>query len=124
MEPIFLLLVLVILAVAFTIASYIFKKGMLAFTSAGAWILASIHCFSQAILTWDIYFCLGFLFIGLTVACFFSPLAWRETTVGNDPTEEPDIRDLREEIEAFNRERGQYDFLRGNNKRSRRRSRW
>jgi len=117
-----LLFALLILALAFTISSYIFKKGVLAFAGAGAWIIASIHCFSVSIATWDTYFSLAFLFIALLLACIFSPLAWRETTADNETPEEPDVRDLREEMEAFSRERNQYAFLRG--KQPRRRTRW
>jgi len=115
--------ILVVLALTFTISSHIFKKGVLAFAGAGAWMIAAIQAFSMSLATWDIYFSLAFLFIGLTIACFFSPLAWRETASGNETSEDPDIADLRTEMEAFNRERNQYNFLR-NNKRSKRRTRW
>lgn len=121
-NPYMLLIALVLLSMGFTIASYIFKKGMLAFAGAGAWIVTAIYCFSRSTETWDIYFSLAFLFIGLTIACFFSPLAWRETTDKGETPEEPDIQDLREEIEAFNRERNQYVFL--HSKPSKRRARW
>jgi predicted membrane protein len=123
MEATFLLLVLVILAVAFTIASYIFKKGMLAFASTGSWIIAAIQSFSMSLATWDVSFSLAFLFIGLAIACVFSPLAWRETTVGNETPEDPDVADMRAEMETLNRERNQYAFLH-NNKRPRKRAKW
>jgi len=106
-----LLIALIILAMGFTITSYIFKKGVLAFAGAGAWMVTSIYCFSRSLETWDIYFSLAFLFIGLLLACAFSPLAWRETTPDNEMPEDPDARDMRKEIEAFNRERSQYSFL-------------
>ena len=103
--------ILVILALTFTISSHIFKKGMLAFAGAGAWMIATIQAFSMSLATWDVYFSLGFLFIGLLLACVFSPLAWRETTFAGDTTEEPDIRDMREEMEAWDKERNRYRFL-------------
>ena len=106
-----LLIALIILAMGFTITSYIFKKGVLAFAGAGSWMITAIYCFSRSLETWDIYFSLAFLFIGLLLACAFSPLAWRETTPAGEIPEDPDIRDLREEMEMWNRERNQYEFL-------------
>lgn len=122
-NPHMLLIALIVLALGFTITSYIFKKGMLAFAGAGSWLVASIYCFSKSAEAWDIYFSLAFLFIGLLLACTFSPLAWRETTPQGEVPEEPDIRDLREEMEAFNRERNQFAFLHSK-RQPRRRSRW
>lgn len=114
-----ILIALIILAMGFTITSYIFKKGMLAFAGAGAWMIAGVYCLTRSLETWDVYFSLFWLFTGLTIACAFSPLAWRETTPAGEITEEPDIRDMREEMETWNRERGQYNFL-YSGKRSRR----
>jgi len=122
-NPHMLLIALIVLAMGFTITSYIFKKGVLAFAGAGAWMITAIYCFSKSTETWDIYFSLAFLFIGLMLACFFSPLAWRETTVGKEIPEDPDIADLRDEMEAFNKERNQYAFLHSN-KQPRRKTRW
>ena len=120
-NPHMLLIALILLALGFTIVSYIFKKGVLSFAGAGPWMIASIYCFTKSAETWDIYFSLAFLFIGLLLACAFSPLAWRETTPAGETPEEPEIRELREEMAAFNRERGQYDFLYGGTSRPKRR---
>ena len=116
-----LLLTLIILSLAFTIAGQILKKGWLAFAGAGAWMITAIQSFSESLTTWDVYFNLGFLFIGLTLACAFSPLAWRETTSSNEMPEEPDVADIRAEIEAFKRERNQYAGLYENRQPKRRR---
>jgi len=113
---------LIVLALAFTITSYIFKRGMLAFAGAGAWIITAIYCFIESTEAWDVYFSLAFLFIGLTIACFFAPLAWKETTMSGDRTEDPDLAAMREEMETFNKERNQYSFL--HSKQPRRRRRW
>jgi len=118
-----LLISLIVLSLAFIISSHIFKKGVLAFAGAGGWMIATIQAFSMSAATWDVYFSLAFLFIGLTIACFFSPLAWRETAVDNEIPEDPDVADLRAEMEAFNRERNNYTSLHSN-KRPRRRTRW
>jgi len=115
--------ILVILALTFTISSHIFKKGMLAFAGAGAWMIATIQAFSMSLVTWDVYFSLAFLFIGLTIACFFSPLAWRETTMPGDRTEDPDVMAMREEMETFNKERNQFSFLHSK-RQPRRRGKW
>jgi len=115
--------ILVVLALTFTITSHIFKRGFLAFAGAGAWMIATIQAFSMSLVAWDVYFSLGFLFIGLVLVCIFSPLAWRETTIKGEPVEEPEIRDMREEMEALSRESNQYNFL--YKKRSgRKRTRW
>ena len=113
---------LIFLALVFTIASYVFKKGMLAFAGAGAWIITAIYCFIESTEAWDVYFSLAFLFIGLTIACFFSPLAWRETTIAGEITEDPHVAEMRADMAEFNRERNQYSFL--HSKRPRRRTRW
>lgn len=114
---------LIVLALTFTVSSHIFKRGVLAFAGSGAWMITSIHCFSMSTETWDVYFSLAFLFIGLTIICSFSPLAWKETTMPGDRTEEPDVMALREEMETFNKERNQYSFLHSK-KQPRRRTRW
>ena len=103
--------ILIILALTFTITSLIFKKGFLSFAGAGAWMIATVHCFSMSAINWDTYFSLAFLFIGLTLVCVFAPLAWRETTKEGDEAEDPDTRELHEEMENWNRERRQYNFL-------------
>jgi len=110
-----LLAIVVILALTFTITSAIMKKGYLAFAGSGAWIIACVSAFSQATTDWDTYFCLGFFFIFLALGEMFSPLAWRETTPAGEEPEEPDIRDMREEMESWNKERRQYNFLYGGN---------
>jgi len=112
--------ILVILALTFTISSHILKKGFLAFAGAGAWMIATVQAFSMSLVAWDVYFSLGFLCIGLLLACIFSPLAWRETTKEGEETEEPDIRELREEMESWNKERQQYGFLYSGNSRDKR----
>ena len=115
-----LLAITVILALTFTITSAVMKKGYLAFASSGAWIIACVSAFSQATTDWDTYFCLGFFFIFLSLVEIFSPLAWRETTKEGEETEDPDIRDMREEMEGWNKERQQYGFLYGGNNRDKR----
>jgi len=114
--------ILVVLALTFTISSHIFKKGVLAFAGAGAWMIATIQAFSMSLDTWDVYFSLGFLFIGLLLACIFSPLAWRETTTHGEETEDPDVAEMQAEMAEFNKYRNQFSFLQS--KRPRRRTRW
>jgi len=122
-NPHMLLIALIILALGFTIVSYIFKKGVLAFAGAGSWMVASIYCFTKSAETWDIYFSLAFLFIGLLLACMFSPLAWKETTPAGEIPEDPDVAEMQAEITEWNKNRNQFSFLH-DNKRPRRRSRW
>ena len=86
-------------------------------------MIASIYCFIESAETWDVYFSLAFLFIGFLLACIFSPMAWRETATQGEIPEEPDIADLRAEMEAFHRERNQYGFLHSK-KQPRRITRW
>jgi len=114
--------ILVVLALTFTITSHIFKRGMLAFAGAGAWMIATIQAFSMSLVTWDVYFSLGFLFIGLTIACFFSPLAWKETTMAGDGTEDPEVAEMRAEMKGWDNDRNQFSFL--HKKSSKRRGRW
>jgi hypothetical protein len=115
-------MVLVLLSLTFSITSLILKKGYFAFAGSGTWLITSIYMFGQHIDTWDIYFCLGFLFIALALVEAFSPLAWRETTPTNETPEEPDVAEMKAEMEAFNKERSQYNFLYKN--KPKRRNRW
>ena len=106
-----LLAIVVILALTFTITSAVMRRGYFAYASSGAWLVACITAFSQSTTDWDAYFLLGFLFVALTLLGFFMPLAWRETTIVGEEPEEPDVRELHEEMENWNRERRQYNFL-------------
>jgi membrane protein implicated in regulation of membrane protease activity len=120
METAFYLLIFVILSLTFTITSMVFKKGYLAFAGSGSWIITGIHSFTLVLSTWDVFFCLGFLFIMLAVVESFSPLAWRETTPDNEMSE--DAIEMKAEMEAWDKERGQFSFLRKPSRR--RRVRW
>ena len=106
------------LAFGFTVVSALLKKGWLAYAGAGSWIIASIYCFSLHTTAWDTYFSLGFLFIGLMLVCTFSPLAYKETAMPGDRTEDPDVAEMRADMAEFNKYSNQYRFL---NKRRRRR---
>lgn len=101
----------VVMALSFTIASYCFKKGMLAFAASGAWTVSAVYSYTNSAAVWDIYFFEFLLFCGLIIACAFSPLAYRETTPEDEPPEDPDIKELREEIEGMRKLREQYSFL-------------
>jgi len=106
-----LLAVLAALAFGFTVVSILFKKGWLAYSAAAVWIIASIHCFTMHTETWDTYFSLGFLFIFLMLVSVFSPLAFKETTMKGDKTEDPDVAEMRAEMAEFNKYRNQFSFL-------------
>ena len=108
-----LLWILIVLALGFLALSLIFKKGYLAFASAGVWIVASIYCFGRSLEYWDVYFSLAFLFMAFVLACAFAPLAWRETTPVGGTTEEPDtlMEGLRSEMKYFNEMSSQYEFM-------------
>jgi len=110
-SAVLLLIALIILALGFTIVSFLFKKGFLAFAGAAVWMITGIYCFSRALETWDTYFSLGFLFLFLTIVFSFSPLSWRETTHPEETPEDPAAKEMREEQEGFDRERNQYGFL-------------
>lgn len=120
---IILLSVLVGLAFGFTVISALVKKGWLAYAGAGVWMIATIQAFSISLVTWDVCFSLAFLFIALSLACMFSPLAWRETTSEGETPEDPDVAEMRAEMQELNRERSQFSSLH-NNRRPRRRTRW
>jgi len=121
-NPYMLLIVLVGLAFGFTIASAVLKKGWLAYSGAGGWIIAAIYCFSRHTVTWDTYFSLGFLFLALMLACFFAPLAYKETTMPGEKTEDPDTAEMQAEMAEFNKGRNQFSFL--HKKSPRRKPRW
>ena len=105
------LIALIMLSLGFTVSSYIFKKGMLAFAGAGAWMITGIYCYTRAIAMWDVYYSLFWLFMGLTIASAFSPLAYRETTPKSEEPEDEDAEEIRKEYEEAQKERDKYAFL-------------
>ncbi len=105
------LIALILMAMAFIITSYIFKKSVLAFAAAGSFGLLGYYALTKSTATWDVYFSLFWLSMGLLIACMFAPLAYRETTPDSEETEEPDARELRIEMEEAHREQNIYSSV-------------
>ena len=123
-SAVMILIALLLLSLVFTVCSYVFKKGALAFAGAGGWIATAVYCYTTSTAEWDIYYILFFLACGLVIASAFSPLAYRETTPANEDTEDPDDRAMREEIEAITKERRRFAYLNTRNAPRKRMSRF
>lgn len=72
-----LIFVFVILALALVITGYALRKPLFAFASSGAWIILAVYSYTQSTTpptgTWDTYYALFFLSIGMTIASALEP---------------------------------------------------
>lgn len=112
-------LMLAAIVISLTIASHIVKKGVLSFAAAGFWMIFVVFALDTYTTVWDVYYCIFLISSGMVIVCIISPLAWRETSSDNEEVEEPDVAELRHEIEQIEREKNQYNFLYRNKKRRR-----
>jgi len=81
-NPYMLLAVLSGLALALFIATFALKSGrrILAFASAGAWMLLGVYSYTKFVAVWDIYYSLFWLSMGLVLVCVLIPVILREKT--------------------------------------------
>jgi len=75
-----LLLILTIVAVILAIAAFVLKSGrrILAFASAGFWVLAGIHSYTLSEATWDIHYGLFWVSMGMVAAMVLMAAILRE----------------------------------------------
>ena len=74
-----------ILALGLFIATFALKSGrrILAFSSAGAWMLLGVYSYTRFVDLWDIYYSLFWLSMGLVLVCVLIPVILREKTEGD-----------------------------------------
>jgi hypothetical protein len=75
-----LLFAFIALALGLFIATFALKSGrrILAFASAGAWMLLGVYSYTKFLAVWDIYYSLFWLSMGLVLVCVLIPVILRE----------------------------------------------
>ena len=119
------LIAFVILVVGMTIATFALKSGrmIMAFVSAGAWALMGIYCYTLSIQTWDIYYSIFWLSMGMTLVCSLIPTLLREKKENDIGIEdEDDDAELMADIESHEKDREKYDRLFGRSKHRKRKN--
>lgn len=110
------LIAFIVLAMGLTIATFALKsgRGILAFASAGAWVLLGVYSYTRYDTLWDIYYALFWLSMGMTIACALIPAILREKKE-IEPTIDDfeEDRDLMADIETGEKDRARMDRLFG-----------
>ena len=80
-----LLAILGFLALSLFIATFAVPQGrtILAFASAGGWMLLGIYSYTKFVTLWDIYYSLFWLSMGLVFVCVLIPVILRENAEGD-----------------------------------------
>lgn len=112
------LIAFVMLALGFTIATFILQSGrtILAFASAGGWIVLAVYSYTRSTATWDIYYALFWLGCGLAFALVLVPAVLREKKEKDISVEDVDEygdKELLADIEASERDKKRLDKLFG-----------
>lgn len=106
--------VLVILALAFMTLGYIFKRGVLAFSGAGAWLLLCAYSYINAGATFDIYWGLVILSGGLAIISALEPVITKQKGDEEEyDDEETELREAASEADELERKRGLVRRIRG-----------
>lgn len=107
------LIALIVLALGFTISGYVLKRGVLAFAAAGCWIILFMYSLNASTSSWDIFYSLAWVSLGLAITSLFATLTRKDTSGDTDEQEEedPDVTETRREMAAAQREQQQYSFL-------------
>jgi len=79
-NPNMILAVFGILALGLFISTFAVPRGrvILAFASAGAWMLLGVYSYTKSVAVWDIYYSLFWLSMGLVFVCVLIPVILRE----------------------------------------------
>ncbi len=111
------------LAIIPTVAAFAVSSGrrILSFVAAGAWLLLGVYSYTNSAATWDIYYALFWLSMGMIVVCVLVPAALKEKKEDNL---EPDYGEDKEFMAAIKEEeddKARFDRLfRGGRRRPRR----
>ena len=73
-----LLAILAFMTTCFTIATYVFKKPVLAFAGAGGWVIFGVYSYTMSVAAWDIYYGIFFLAMGMVIVCVLEPILMRQ----------------------------------------------
>lgn len=96
---------LLALALVPTIAALAIKtgRGILAFLGAGGWILFGVHCYTLSTATWDIYYSVFWLSMGMVFVSSLMPALLREKAEDEslENTNEYADDDVRDNPELF-----------------------
>ena len=120
-----ILIIAVFLAGIFTVATFALKTGraILAFAACGAWVLLGVDAYDSSTTTWDAYYGLFWLSMGMVFVCALVPALLREKKEEDiNPLDEFDgeDRDFMEADETNNKDEARLDRLMGGSRRRRR----
>jgi len=92
-----------ILALGLFIATFALKSGrrILAFASAGAWMLLGVYSYTRFIDLWDIYYSLFWLSMGMVLVCVLIPVILREKTEDDLSPEVDEYGDYEDDNDPF-----------------------
>jgi len=98
-----LLFAFIALALGLFIATFALKSGrrILAFASAGAWMLLGVYSYTKFLAVWDIYYSLFWLSMGLVLVCVLIPVILREKIEGDLSPEVDEYGDYDEGNDPF-----------------------
>ena len=84
-NPYMLMAVFGILSLGLFISTFVVPRGrvILAFASAGAWMLLGVYSYTRFVTLWDIYYALFWLSMGLVFVCVLIPVILREKMEGD-----------------------------------------
>jgi len=119
-NPAMMLIGLIVLSLGLMVSNFIFRKGYLAFSAAGAWLLLATYAFTLRGLTFDIYWGLLILGSGLAVVSAFMPVFLKEAAGGDEEELDADEADMKQFTEESRREQERYNYLYHNRGRRRR----
>lgn len=109
-----LLIVIVALALGFTISGYALKRGVLAWSASGSWLLVAVYCYTNYSTAWDIYYCFLWISVGLSIASIFSALTGKDTSgdIGEDEEDEfPELTEAANEMETARKQFARFRTL-------------
>lgn len=114
-------LALILLALGLTISTFALKSGrtILAFASAGAWVILGVYSYTQSTATWDIYYALFWLSMGMVLVCVLVPAVLREKKeedISADDIDEYGDKDLMADMETNRKDKERFDKLSGSRK--------
>ena len=113
-----ILIAFIALALGLTISTFALKSGraILAFASAGGWVLLGVYSYTRFVALWDIYYALFWLSMGMVFACVLVPVVLREKKEEDISVEDIDEygdKDLLADIEAGEKDKERLDRLFG-----------
>lgn len=117
------LIAFVLLALGLMIATFALKSGrrILAFATAGAWMVLGAYCYTKYVTLWDVYYALFWLSAGMVIVCALIPVILRERKEDVAEEDYGDDRELIEDIKAGEADEARMDRIFGKRRKPKKR---